>query len=105
MQPNEIVRLLQEKAGLYGDQELAFIAQELDIHTNLSSLNRTTPSRIPGLVSVVEAAKHLSLSPDYIWKLIYAGEIKSLKVGKRRLIKTSELGEFIKKRAEASNGH
>jgi excisionase family DNA binding protein len=105
MQPNEIVRVIQEKASLYGDHELAFIAQELDLHTSLSSLNRAKPVRIPGLISVYEAAKHLSLSTDYIWKLIYAGELKSLKIGKRRLIKTTELDAFVKARSEAGNGH
>jgi excisionase family DNA binding protein len=105
MQPNEIVRVLQEKAGLYGDHELAFIAQSIDLHTSLSVMNQPRPGRIPGLVSVYDAAKHLSLSTDYIWKLIYSGDLKSLKIGKRRLIKITELDAFIKKRSEGGDGH
>jgi excisionase family DNA binding protein len=105
MQPAQIVNVLREKADFYGDQELAFIAQELDIHTNISSLSRAAPARIPGLINVYDAAKYLSLSTDYIWKLIYSGDLKSLKVGKRRLIKTTELDAFIKRRDEASDGH
>lgn len=106
MQPNEIIRVIQEKASLYGDHELAFIAQELDMHTILQAANNPTPGRIPGLVNVFDAAKHLSLSTDYIWKLIYSGDLKSLKIGKRRLIKTTELHAFVKRRSEeGTNGH
>jgi excisionase family DNA binding protein len=48
--------------------------------------------------SVPEAAYALSLSPDYVWKLIYAGELRSVKVGKRRLIPVEVLKEFLKNR-------
>jgi excisionase family DNA binding protein len=47
--------------------------------------------------SVPEAAYALSLSPDYVWKLIYSGQLRSAKVGKRRLIPAGALKELLEK--------
>lgn len=48
--------------------------------------------------SVPDAAYALSLSADYIWKLIYSGQLKSVKIGKRRLIPAIALKEFFESR-------
>ena len=94
MQLNSIARLVNEKAALYDDRELAFIAQQLEHHASLAALPRLELSSAAALVSVPSAAKILSLSVDYIWKLVATGQLKSVKIGKRRLIKHSELVRF-----------
>lgn len=94
MEIKAIARLVNEKASLYDDRELAFIAQQLDMHASMSALPRLEPAAAMALVSVPGAAKILSLSVDYIWKLVASGQLKSIKIGKRRLIKHSELMRF-----------
>ncbi|WP_201270390.1 helix-turn-helix domain-containing protein [Sinorhizobium meliloti] len=48
--------------------------------------------------SVPEAATALGLSKDYVWKLVASGKIRSLKAGKRRLIRGEDLTAFLNKR-------
>ncbi|MFU0505857.1 excisionase family DNA-binding protein [Pseudaminobacter sp. NGMCC 1.201702] len=48
--------------------------------------------------SVPEAAYALSLSIDYVWKLVAMGTIPSVKVGKRRLVPAAALKEFFESR-------
>ncbi|TPL16765.1 helix-turn-helix domain-containing protein [Mesorhizobium sp. B2-4-10] len=48
--------------------------------------------------SVPGAAKALSLSVDYVWKLVALGELPSVKIGKRRLIEADKLRAFLKSR-------
>ena len=99
MRLKEIVATLQLKASNYDDPDLVFIAQELERNALLAPIERT--NHLPGLVSVNGAAKVLSLSADYVWKLVYAGELPSLKVGKRRLIRRSDISAFIDRKAQA----
>ena len=94
MEIQTIARLVNEKASLYDDRELAFIAQQLDLHASLAALPRLDPASALALVSVPGAAKILSLSVDYVWKLVASGQLKSIKIGKRRLIKHMELMRF-----------
>ncbi|WP_292333274.1 helix-turn-helix domain-containing protein [Mesorhizobium sp.] len=48
--------------------------------------------------SVPGAAEALSLSVDYVWKLVAMGELPSVKIGKRRLIEADKLRAFLKDR-------
>jgi excisionase family DNA binding protein len=48
--------------------------------------------------SVPGAAEALSLSADYVWKLVAMGELRSVKIGKRRLITAEELRAFLTNR-------
>ena len=104
MEIKNIARLVNEKAALYGDQELAFIAQELDLHASIAALPRLDPASALALVSVPGAAKILSLSVDYVWKLVATGQLKSIKIGKRRLIKHSEIVRFADSATTHSEG-
>lgn len=45
--------------------------------------------------SVPEAAEAVSLSKGYLWDLVLKGEIRSVKIGKRRLIPADALQEFL----------
>lgn len=94
MEIKAIARLVNEKASLYDDRELAFIAQQLDLHASIGTLPRLEPASAIALVSVPGAAKILSLSVDYVWKLVASGQLKSVKIGKRRLIKHADLLRF-----------
>lgn len=104
MQIKSIARLVNEKAALYDDRELAFMAQELELHAKLAELPRLDLSSAAALVSVPGAAKILSLSVDYVWKLVAMGQLKSVKIGKRRLIKHSELVRFSDGHTTTSEG-
>lgn len=104
MEIKSIARLVNEKASLYGDQELAFIAQQLELNASMAALPRLEPSSALALVSVPGAAKILSLSVDYVWKLVATGQLKSLKIGKRRLIKLAELTRFADSATTHSEG-
>lgn len=94
MQLNSIALIVNEKAALYDDRELAFIAQQLEHHASMAALPRVELASVAALVSVSAAAKILSLSVDYVWKLVASGQLKSVKIGKRRLIKHVELVRF-----------
>lgn len=45
--------------------------------------------------SVEETAKILGISRGLLYKIIYSGELKSFKVGSRRLITKAALNEYI----------
>lgn len=47
--------------------------------------------------SVPGAANALGLSKDYVWKLVGSGELASVKVGKRRLIRAEALRALLDK--------
>ena len=50
------------------------------------------------VVRAAEAAKMLSLSHSALYGLLMSGEVKSFKVGSRRLIPVRELEEFVARR-------
>lgn len=49
----------------------------------------------PRLVSVPSAARSLGLAESAMWKLVAANEIRSLKIGRRRLIPVEAIDEFV----------
>lgn len=54
-------------------------------------------------LSIREAAEDLSVSERHIWKLLAAEELRSFKIGKRRLIPRTEIQRFVdRKMAEAA---
>jgi excisionase family DNA binding protein len=60
-----------------------------------------TQSRNPSpqprpLVSVPEAAAALGISHRSVRGLVYAGKLRSVKVGARRLIAVDDLGSFVR---------
>lgn len=62
----------------------------------------TTPAPAPLLWSPAEAAARLGLrSRSAVYDLINAGELRSLKIGARRLIPDDELRRFIRARLAA----
>lgn len=49
----------------------------------------------PLLVSVEDAAKAIGLGKSKLYELLLSGQLKSLKIGRRRLISRHDLNEFI----------
>ncbi len=49
------------------------------------------------LYDLKEAQEILSIGRSLLLKLVYAGELESVKVGGRRLIPASALGDFVYK--------
>lgn len=54
-------------------------------------------------VSVDEAVRRLGLSRMTIYRLIQTDQLRTLKVGRRRLIRVTELDRFIAAMERASN--
>ncbi len=57
----------------------------------------TTPN-VPRVVSVTEAARHLGISRVTFYRLLANKEIKTVKVGRRRLVPTREIDRFLEAR-------
>jgi excisionase family DNA binding protein len=49
----------------------------------------------PVLVSVDQAATVVGIGKSKLYELLLSGELKSLKIGRRRLIRMSALEEFV----------
>ncbi|MHB1521168.1 MAG: helix-turn-helix domain-containing protein [Ferrimicrobium sp.] len=47
------------------------------------------------LLTVLEAAQELRIARSSVYKLMSRGELKSVHVGTRRLIRRSDLAEFV----------
>ncbi len=54
----------------------------------------------PLVDSLAATAKRLGIGSPLLRKLIYAGQIKSIKVGKRRLITRAEQMAFLERKTE-----
>lgn len=65
----------------------------------IDSLPNEPSSRLA--VSPTEAARLMSLGRTKLYELIAADELKSFKLGSRRLIKVSEIEAFLDRLAEA----
>lgn len=60
----------------------------------------TTPDRLTH--SIDEAAHALGVGRSLIFTLLKEGKLKSIRVGKRRLIPTTELQAFLDRQAQAN---
>lgn len=57
----------------------------------------------PVALSIKDAARALGLGESYIWILVQSGALPSFKLGKRRLISSRALAEFVQQQeAEAA---
>lgn len=56
-----------------------------------------TISNVPKLITVEEAAHLLGVGRTVTYGLIRNGSLKSLQIGKRRLVPTSAIEEFIRR--------
>jgi excisionase family DNA binding protein len=65
-------------------------------------VNAPAPQPEPLLWSAAQAAKRLGISRAYLYELWAAGEINSLKLGRRRLFPDAECRRFIEARLAES---
>jgi excisionase family DNA binding protein len=56
------------------------------------------------LLSVAEVAEELGLSRTTGYDLLWSGEIPSLKIGRRRLVRRRDLLDYIQARLEQAGG-
>ncbi len=54
------------------------------------------------LLSITEAAGRLGIGRSHLYELVLAGQVESVKLGRRRLIPTEALERFVKERLEAA---
>ena len=52
------------------------------------------PQVIPVLYTVEEAAKALRMSRSVVYELIRSGQLRTVKVGRRRLVPVPAVGEY-----------
>ncbi len=52
----------------------------------------------PGFLTVAEVADHMRVSTMTIYRLIKAGELSSVRVGKSYRIRESDLDDYLRKR-------
>ncbi|MCH9751493.1 MAG: helix-turn-helix domain-containing protein [Alphaproteobacteria bacterium] len=64
-------------------------------------LKSSTTTAPPLAVSPSEAARIMGLGRTKLYELLSANELKSFKLGARRLIRVSEIEAFLDRRAEA----
>jgi excisionase family DNA binding protein len=48
-----------------------------------------------GLLRVPEVAKRLAVSEVTVWRLIYSGELKSVKIGRARRIVPDDIAAYV----------
>jgi excisionase family DNA binding protein len=56
-----------------------------------------------GLISAEGAAAFLSISPRHLFKLIRSGALPSVRIGRRRLVRPTDLQSFIESRVVGSS--
>lgn len=63
---------------------------------------RIDERELPRLLSVAEAAHLLNISERLVWRMIPTGEIRSIRLGGRRMIPRSEVDRLVADTAEWS---
>jgi excisionase family DNA binding protein len=56
---------------------------------------RTTPSTVPRVLRVEEAAQLLGIGRSLAYDLIRSGQLRSIKIGRRRLVPLDAIAEAI----------
>lgn len=70
-------------------------AQPAEAESVREAVNAALPPRPKLLVSIPEAVHITGIGRSKLYELLAAGEIVSVRVGKRRLIPTASLEEFV----------
>lgn len=84
-----LVNRIRAAGEFHADSSLVQIANELADYAK----DADTGGRLA--FSVPDAAKAAGLSVDWVWKLVAAGTIRSIKRGKRRLILAEDLKRYL----------
>lgn len=62
------------------------------------SLHMAQPAAEPRFLTVAEVASHMRVSTMTVYRLIKAGELASVRVGKSYRIRQHDLDEYLRKR-------
>jgi excisionase family DNA binding protein len=65
-----------------------------------NSANATKPAIEPLLLSVKDCAALLGLGRSTVWEMVRSGELQSIRIRDRRLIKRADLELFLNKAAQ-----
>jgi excisionase family DNA binding protein len=92
---------LEKPYGLLGRWET--VSTDVEVVAAEQSVGRTPIAPTEGalLLSVAEAAKTLGISRGSLYELVNGGEIRSLQIGRRRLVPREALVEFIDRNTRA----
>lgn len=76
---------------------VVLLALPLWLLVRLTALSPTEsdPHPIRRLYPIPEVAQALALTPKHVWRLVYSGQLKSVKLGRRRLVPAPALDDFI----------
>lgn len=85
-EPESVVRLAEELAAVIS----AFVHSEIAV---LAASNDPAPNR---LLSIDAAARRLSVGRSRLYQELASGRLRSLKVGRRRLIPESAIYEYVR---------
>jgi excisionase family DNA binding protein len=56
-------------------------------------------STAPRAVSIREAAALLGISRSFLYELLAAGELPSVRIGRRRLIRPADIDDFLRSKS------
>lgn len=79
----------------------------MQIHTNAGSetiIHEAAVPDAPILLSVREAAAALGISKNHVFALLQRRVLRSVRIGRRRLIPRSELHDFISRSMDGAAG-
>jgi len=98
-QDAEIKRLQLEVK--YRDVADDVAARELELEAKLAAVVQVMSTENVKLLRPEEVCERLSLPRTTIFRLIGSGELESLKVGKRRLVPSDAIDDYIRRKRQA----
>lgn len=68
-----------------------------DVNQRHEMTNRIPPTPLFIFLSVPEAAQAMAISVRTVWRMIYAGQLETRRVGRRRLVPRTALEQFARR--------
>jgi excisionase family DNA binding protein len=76
------------------------LPQERNNTMDSTTTDLTKPQQQPRILNVTEAAKELRISNWLIYELIRTRQLRTLKIGSRRLVASEDITNFINERRD-----
>lgn len=80
-----------------GDDRLAAAIRELVAAIRAEIIPAAAPDAPIALLSVEEAARRLGVGRTMLYREIAAGHVRSVKIGRRRVIPADAIGEYVRR--------
>jgi len=87
------------------DAALAELAAAIRDEVTASATRPAATDGPPALLSTTDAARRLAIGRSALYGLIAEGELRTIKVGRRRLVPADALAEFVQAQGEAASSH